>query len=247
MNINLSTSTNFEAGIAIPIDKPYRWTSADVVRKIKNSLKHKGYKKIKIGHAGTLDPLATGILVVCIGKATKQAELIQAQRKEYIAEICLGATTPCCDLEKEIDATYPTGHITEQLIKQTLDGFVGEQLQTPPVFSAKLIDGKRAYEYARKGEEVEMRKALITIYSIELVKLSMPKLTLRISCSKGTYIRAIARDLGERLSSGGHLTGLIRSKNGDFRLEDCLSVEDVVETINNAPCKEQNMTNNNIK
>ncbi|MFI3314871.1 MAG: tRNA pseudouridine(55) synthase TruB [Rikenellaceae bacterium] len=239
MKINLSASTNFEAGIAIPIDKPYRWTSADVVRKIKNCLKNRGYKKIKIGHAGTLDPLATGILVVCIGKATKQAESIQAQRKEYIAEVCLGATTPCCDMEKEIDATYPIAHITEQMIREALSSFVGEQLQVPPIFSAKLIDGKRAYEYARKGEEVEMRKALITIYDIELLSVEMPKITVKISCSKGTYIRAFARDLGVKLSSGAHLSGLVRSKNGDFTLQECLSVEEVTNIISEATHKDQ--------
>lgn len=230
----LTPNADFEAGIVIPIDKPYKWTSADVVRKIKNCLKNsRGFKKIKIGHAGTLDPLATGILVVCVGKATKQAESIQAQRKEYIAEVCLGATTPCYDMEKEVDQIYPVDHITEELVRSTLPTFIGEQLQVPPTFSAKLIDGKRAYEYARKGEEVEMRKALITIYDIELLKFEMPKATIRVSCSKGTYIRALARDLGERLNSGGYLTGLMRTQNGDFKLGDCYTVEKVVEIIEN--------------
>lgn len=233
MKIELNAATDFEAGIAIPIDKPYRWTSADVVRKIKNVLKNRGYKKIKIGHAGTLDPLATGILVVCIGKATKSAEIIQAQQKEYVAEICLGATTPCFDLEKEVDFTYPTDHITHASIEEALKSFVGEQIQIPPTFSAKLIDGKRAYEYARKGEEVEMRKALITIYEVELLKVEMPKVTVRLTCSKGTYIRAFARDLGLTLGSGGYLTALQRTKNGDFTMDDCFTVDQVVNIIGN--------------
>ncbi|MFI3321577.1 MAG: tRNA pseudouridine(55) synthase TruB [Rikenellaceae bacterium] len=237
MTQKLTSQSNFEAGVIVPIDKPYRWTSADVVRKLKHSLKNRGYKKIKIGHAGTLDPLATGILVVCIGKATKMAETIQAQEKEYIAEVCLGATTPCFDMEKEVDATYPVEHITEELIRSTLPTFIGEQLQIPPTFSAKLIDGKRAYEYARKGEEVEMRKALINIYDIELLKFESPKATIRVRCSKGTYIRALARDLGERLESGGYLTGLIRTKNGSFTLSDCLTVENAAEIIAAAPEK----------
>lgn len=231
MNIEINENTDFEGGVVIPIDKPYRWTSADVVRKMKNSLKNRGYKKIKIGHAGTLDPLATGILIVCIGKATKSAETIQAQQKEYLAEICLGATTPCFDLEKEVDFTYPTEHITLDSIKEALATFVGEQIQIPPTFSAKLIDGKRAYEYARKGEEVEMRKALITIYEVELIKVEMPKVTVRLTCSKGTYIRAFARDLGVALGSGGHLTALQRTKNGDYTIDDCMSVDQVVKAI----------------
>lgn len=231
MNIEINENTDFEGGVVIPIDKPYRWTSADVVRKMKNSLKNRGYKKIKIGHAGTLDPLATGILIVCIGKATKSAETIQAQQKEYLAEICLGATTPCFDLEKEVDFTYPTEHITLDSVKEALATFVGEQIQIPPTFSAKLIDGKRAYEYARKGEEVEMRKALITIYEVELIKVEMPKVTVRLTCSKGTYIRAFARDLGVALGSGGYLTALQRTKNGDYTIDDCMSVDQVVKAI----------------
>ena len=232
MKIEITEETNLEQGIAIPVDKPYHWTSADVVRKVSAALRHIDKKKVKVGHAGTLDPLATGILVICIGKATKQAETIQAQTKEYIAEIMLGATTPCYDLEQEVDATFPTDHITRESVVEALKEFVGEQLQVPPIFSAKLIDGKRAYEYARKGEPVEMRKSLINIYDIELLKYEMPKITIKVSCSKGTYIRAIARDLGLALGSGGHLTALVRSKNGDFTIDDCLTVEEVVASIN---------------
>ncbi|MEG1935303.1 MAG: tRNA pseudouridine(55) synthase TruB [Rikenellaceae bacterium] len=233
MKVELNSNTDFEQGVVIPIDKPYRWTSADVVRKVKNALNALGYKKIKVGHAGTLDPLATGILVVCIGKATKLAESIQALQKEYVAEVFLGATTPCFDLEKAVDFTYPTEHITTNMIEEALKSFVGEQIQIPPTFSAKLIDGKRAYEYARKGEDVEMRKALVTIYEVELLKVEMPKITVRIACSKGTYIRAFARDLGLALGSGGHLTALRRTKNGDFTIDDCLTTNEVLASIAN--------------
>ena len=232
MKIEITEDTNLEQGIAIAVDKPYHWTSADVVRKVSAALRHIDKKKVKVGHAGTLDPLATGILIICIGKATKQAEAIQAQTKEYIAEIMLGATTPCFDLEQEVDATYPTEHITADKIKEALKGFMGEQIQVPPIFSAKMINGKRAYTYARKGEPVEMRKAIINIYDIELLKYEENKATIRVSCSKGTYIRAIARDLGLVLESGGHLTALVRTKNGDFTMDDCLTVDEVVESIN---------------
>ncbi len=231
MKIEITIDTNLEQGIAVAVDKPYRWTSADVVRKASAALRYIGKKKVKVGHAGTLDPLATGILIICIGKATKQAEAIQAQTKEYIAEIMLGATTPCCDLEQEVDATFPTEHITREMVESALLEFKGEQLQVPPIFSAKLIDGKRAYEYARKGEPVEMRKALVNIYDIELLSYEMPKITIKVTCSKGTYIRAIARDLGLALGSGGHLTGLVRTKNGEFTMADTITVEELTEMI----------------
>lgn len=219
---------DYPCGIVIPIDKPYRWTSADVVRKVKFiAQKHFHKKNLKVGHAGTLDPLATGILLVCIGKATKQAEALQAERKEYIAEIELGATTPCFDLEKEIDKRYPYEHITREMVEQMLPKFLGEQDQVPPIFSAKLIDGTRAYEMARAGEEVVMKPARITIYNLEILEFSLPRLVLRVECSKGTYIRSLARDVGAALESGGHLTGLTRTLSGGFGIGKALKMEDL--------------------
>ena len=219
---------DYEGGVVIPLDKPLKWTSADAVRKIK-FLAQKYFKKrnIKVGHAGTLDPLATGVLLICLGKATKQAEALQAQQKEYIAEITLGATTPSYDLEKEIDAVYPYEHITLDSVNRVLESMVGEQDQIPPIFSAKLIDGTRAYEKARAGEEVVMKPARITIYSLEIVDFTLPKLVVRVKCSKGTYIRSLARDIGAALDSGGHLTGLIRSASGGFTVSESLSMEQV--------------------
>lgn len=216
---------DYPDGIVIPIDKPYHWTSADVVRKIKFQIqKHFKQRNLKVGHAGTLDPLATGLLLVCIGKATKRAEELQAHPKEYIATVEFGATTPSYDLEKEIDALYPDDHITEDLVKKVLPSFLGEQEQIPPLFSAKVINGIRAYEYARAGESPEMKKAIINIFEIELISFRKkesdcrPSATIRIKCSKGTYIRSLARDLGVALESGGHLTALRRISSGDFKL-----------------------------
>ncbi len=219
-------------GIVIPVDKPYRWTSADVVRKVKFiAQKHFHKKNLKVGHAGTLDPLATGVLLVCLGKATKQAEALQAEQKEYIAQIELGATTPCFDMEKEIDCTYPFEHITREMVETAIQGFLGEQDQIPPVFSAKLIDGTRAYEMARAGEEVVMKPARITIYEMEIVEFELPRLVLRIKCSKGTYIRSIARDMGKALGSGGFLSGLVRTQSGGFHVGKALSMEDIGEVM----------------
>ena len=223
---------DYPCGIVIPIDKPYRWTSADVVRKVKFiAQKHFHKKNLKVGHAGTLDPLATGILLVCIGKATKQAEALQAERKEYIAEIELGATTPCFDLEKEIDKRYPYEHITREMVEQVIPRFIGEQDQVPPIFSAKLIDGTRAYEMARAGEEVVMKPARITIYNLEILEFSLPKLVLRVECSKGTYIRSLARDVGAALESGGHLTGLTRTLSGGFGIGKALKMEELDQVM----------------
>ncbi len=224
---------DYPDGIVILLDKPLKWTSADAVRRIKFlAQKHFRKKNIKVGHAGTLDPLATGVLLVCIGKATKQAEALQAQQKEYIAEITLGATTPSFDLEKEIDALYPYEHITKAAVEAVLEGMTGEQDQIPPVFSAKLINGTRAYEMARAGEEVVMKPARINIYSLEIVDFSLPKLVVRVRCSKGTYIRSLARDIGAALDSGGHLTGLIRSESGNFKVTEALSMDDITEVLN---------------
>jgi len=225
---------DLEEGTVIPVDKPYGWTSADVVRKIKFLLQKKtGQKKIKVGHAGTLDPLATGLLLVCVGKATKLADSLQAGEKEYLADIRLGATTPGFDLEKEIDAVYPFEHITREDVEQVLQQFTGQQEQVPPIFSAKLIDGKRAYELARAGKETAMKPAVITINELTLLSYALPNFSIRIVCSKGTYIRSLARDLGIALQSGGHLTGLRRTRSGQHRVEEAFDLETVENMIKN--------------
>lgn len=218
----------FVEGLVIPVDKPLGWTSTDVVRKVRTLMRKLGHRKVKVGHAGTLDPLATGVLLVCVGRATKRVDELQAEEKEYVAEVELGATTPSYDLEHPVDARYPWEHITRQQIEEVLQGFVGEQEQEPPVYSAKKLEGKRAYEYAREGEEVKMRKALITIYSASVESCGLPavpRVEVRIACSKGTYIRSFARDLGERLGSGGHLVALRRVRSGGFRVEECVTPE----------------------
>lgn len=190
-------------------------------------------KKLKVGHAGTLDPLATGVMIVCTGKATKRIEEFQYHTKEYIATIQLGATTPSYDLEHEIDATYPTEHITREMVEETLKQFLGEIHQVPPVFSACKVDGKRAYDLARKGEEVELKPKLLVIDEIELLECDLAKMEIkiRVVCSKGTYIRALARDIGEALHSGAHLTGLVRTRVGEVKLENCLDPSMFAEWI----------------
>jgi len=223
--------TDFAEGYLFIIDKPLGWTSTDVVRKIKFALRRAGYRKIKVGHAGTLDPLATGVLVVCVGRATKMVDTLQAEEKEYVADIVLGATTPSFDLEHPIDATYPTGHITEESIAEALQSLTGEYLQTPPVYSAKKIEGVRAYDLARAGEEVPVRRNMVNIYEAELLSVSMPSIRVRIRCSKGTYIRAFARDLGEKLDSGAHLSSLRRTRSGGFKVETAANIEDIIEKI----------------
>lgn len=224
----LKDFSQYPQGIVIVLDKPYGWTSADAVRKIKFMVqKWFGLKNIKVGHAGTLDPLATGILLICIGKATKLADTLQSQKKEYIAEITFGATTPSYDLEKEIDATYPFEHITKKSIEEVLPLMSGEIDQIPPVFSAKLINGKRAYEYAREGKETEMKPSRISIYGLEIVSWNSPVLKIAISCSKGTYVRSFARDIGLELNSGAYLSGLVRSASGEFRVEDAINIDNL--------------------
>lgn len=223
---------NFKEGEVLYFDKPLKWTSFAVVNKIRYHICRKlGVKKIKVGHAGTLDPLATGVMIICTGKATKRIEEFQYHTKEYIATLQLGATTPSFDLEKEIDATYPTEHITRELVEETLKRFVGSIEQIPPVFSACKVDGKRAYDLARKGEEVELKPKTLVIDEIELLECNLPQIRIRVVCSKGTYIRALARDIGEALNSGAHLTGLIRTRVGEVKLEDCLSVESFPEWL----------------
>ena len=273
---------DYPEGIIIPIDKPYRWTSADVIRKIKYAaIRHFGKKNLKVGHAGTLDPLATGVLLVCIGKATKLAEELQSHDKEYVAGITFGATTPSYDLEKEIDRFFPHEHITASAVEDALPGFIGEQNQIAPLFSAKSVDGVRAYELARKlhseGKTLDeaaqelIRVARINITELELVEyhpshgiivsptpcgqedstvlqtalsnassminvtdnseLGLPRAVVHMACSKGTYVRAFARDLGEALGSGAHLDSLQRSRSGIFRVENALTVEQAVNSL----------------
>ncbi len=269
----------YPEGIVIPVDKPYRWTSADVIRKIKYAaIRHFGKKNLKVGHAGTLDPLATGVLLVCIGKATKMAEEFQRHEKEYVAGISFGATTPSYDLEKDIDCLYPVDGVSEKTLEEALEGFIGEQSQVAPLFSAKSVDGVRAYEMARKEYKKALREGLpfrhedtsllstqtITIREIELLSftpgqpsapdagkaagsaegkerinvtdnssLGLPKADVRVVCSKGTYIRALARDIGEALGSGAHLHSLRRTRSGDFRVENALSIEEAALLLSN--------------
>ena len=227
----------FPEGYVAVIDKPYEWTSADVVRKIKFQLRKCGYPKIKIGHAGTLDPLATGILLVCIGRATKQVEALQAEEKEYVAELMLGATTPSGDMEHEVDNTYPTEHITREMVEEVLRSLTGEREQLPPLYSAKKVQGVRAYEFARAGEEIELKKALINIYELELVEYDMPRIKIRVRCSKGTYIRSLAFEIGEALQSGAYLSSLRRTRSGGFTVEKSHTLEDFMEKLRECETK----------
>ncbi len=272
---------DYPEGILIPVSKPYRWTSADVIRKLKwAACRHFGKKNLKVGHAGTLDPLATGVIIVCIGKATRLAETIQKEDKEYLAGISFGATTPSYDLEKAIDRMYPTDKVTEEAVRLALKDFIGEQEQVAPLFSAKSVDGVRAYELARKQyrdarkEKTDVMEdfdhsvaetlhhQIITIHSAELEcflpeglpaqeispdglrpnprinvvdtsDLHLPHADIRITCSKGTYVRAFARDLGEALGTGAHLDSLCRTRSGGFRTEDALTVPEAMELLSN--------------
>jgi len=231
---------NFEEGYIAVLDKPLEWTSTDVVRKIKFALQKAGYKRIKVGHAGTLDPLATGILLVCIGRATKMVEALQAEEKEYVADVMLGATTPSYDLEHPVDRTYPYEHITREWVLEALRTLEGERLQPPPLFSAKKIDGMRAYELARAGETtetVELRQARINIYEIELLEYALPRIRIRVRCSKGTYIRSLAREIGEALGSGAHLTSLRRTRSGGFTAEQAWQLEQFLEKLRQTETK----------
>lgn len=228
------TSEDFTNGKVILIDKPLTWTSFQAVNKLKYVLKKKFNlpKRFKIGHAGTLDPLATGLLIICTGKFTKTINEIQAQEKEYTGTIKLGETTPSYDLETEVDRTFPTAHITEDLLKETLLQFTGEIMQKPPVFSAIKKDGKRLYEHARAGEEVEIEARKTTIYEFELTRIELPEVDFRVKCSKGTYIRSLAYDFGKALNSGGHLTALRRTKIGNYSVEDAVSPLEFEKQIN---------------
>lgn len=227
---------DFVTGEILYVDKPLEWTSFDVVKRLRGVLLHRLHrKKFKVGHAGTLDPLATGVMIVVTGRATKLIESLQAGVKEYVATIRIGATTPSFDLETEVDAVYPTEHVTEELIRKALPKFTGRIEQVPPAFSACKVDGKRAYKMARKGHEVELKPKVLVIDEIEMLSFDAAKMvvTLRIVCSKGTYIRAIARDLGEALGSGAYLIGLRRTRVGEVTVDKCLSVDQAVELIRN--------------
>ena len=229
---------DFREGYIAVIDKPLEWTSTDVVRKIKYVLINRlGYKKIKIGHAGTLDPLATGVLLICSGKATKMVNALQSEEKEYVAELELGATTPSHDMEHPIDKRYPTEHITREMIDEALLSLTGERLQAPPIYSAKKVEGVRAYEFARAGEEVELKKALINIYEIEVLDFTMPYLKLRVRCSKGTYIRSLAYEVGEALQSGAYLRSLRRTRSGGFTAENGYKLENFLEKLHECETK----------
>lgn len=227
---------DYISGEILVIDKPYRWTSFDAVKRLRGAVQRRlNAKRFKVGHAGTLDPLATGVLLVCTGRATKRIAELQEGMKEYVAEITFGATTPSYDLEKEIDATYPWEHITPELIAETLPKFQGHLMQVPPVFSAVKVDGKRAYNYARKGKEVEIKAKPLEIKELEVLDWEAPKLTLRVLCSKGTYIRALARDLGEAMNSGAHLTALRRTRVGDYTIDNAMSLDQALELIKDGP------------
>ena len=220
---------DLEKGGVILLNKPYEWTSFQAVNKVKYLLKHYyDLKKVKIGHAGTLDPLATGLLILCIGKYTKKIEEYQAQEKEYTGTFYLGATTPCFDKEKEIDNYYPTEHITEEDIYKAAQHFLGEQEQVPPVFSALKVNGVRAYAFARDNKDVELKSRKITIKEFEITRIAMPEVDFRIVCSKGTYIRSIARDFGSYLNSGAYLTALCRTRIGDYKLSDAQTIEEII-------------------
>ena len=245
---------NPQAGEILLFNKPYRWTSFNVVAKVRGELSHRlGVKKLKVGHAGTLDPLATGVLIICTGKSTKRIDELQAHTKEYVATLKLGATTPSFDMETAEDATFPTEHITRQLVEEKLKNFIGRIEQVPPTFSAVKVDGKRAFKYARQGEEVELKAKVLVIDELEILHFGMVtnesngaeeadareriryqsdnlsdshlSLTLRVVCSKGTYIRALARDIGETLGSGAYLTGLVRTRIGEYKIQDCMEIE----------------------
>lgn len=223
---------DFQKGETLLFDKELDWTSFDLVRKLRNFLtRETGIKKLKVGHAGTLDPKATGLMIVCTGKQTKNIDLLQAKEKEYIAQIKLGATTPSFDLESAEDEIFPTDHLTLELVQIALASFMGEIEQVPPMFSAVKIDGKRAYEHARKGTYLVLQPKRITISELEVLEFSQNKIVLRIVCSKGTYIRSLARDLGIALNCGAYLVGLIRTRIGEMRLEDAWDLEEFIKKL----------------
>ena len=221
---------DFISGKLILINKEKEWSSFDVVNKIRNAIKKKfSIKKIKVGHAGTLDPLATGLLILCTGKMTKKIDNLRILRKKYLGTITLGATTPSYDCETDINNTYPTSHITEKLIKSNINNFIGVISQKPPIYSAIKKDGKRLYMYARAGEKVEINSRKIEIFDFKIIKIDMPNIDFEISCSKGTYIRSIANDFGENLNSGAYLSNLKRTEIGDFKITNASKVNEFID------------------
>jgi tRNA pseudouridine55 synthase len=232
--IQQDSARDYQKGEVLLIDKPLEWSSFDVVKKIRNLLCRKlEVKKIKVGHAGTLDPLASGLMIICTGKATKQIESFQSQPKEYLAQLKLGQTTPSFDLETGVNQEYPTEHINLELIENTLKEFTGEILQVPPLYSAKRLGGKRAYEFAREGSEMELEPVQIRIHELDLLNYEDLKLNIRVRCSKGTYIRSLANDLGKALNSGAYLAELRRTAIGDFRVENATTLKKFEENLNN--------------
>ena len=218
---------DFVAGEVLAIYKPYTWTSFQIVNKVRYHLSRQlKVKRFKVGHAGTLDPLATGVLLVCTGKATKRIEELQSHTKEYVAEMMLGATTPSFDMEHPVNATFPHEHITEEMVKDVLGKFIGDIAQRPPLFSACKVDGKRAYDLARKGSDMELAPKQVRIDEIELLECDLPRIKVRVVCGKGTYIRSLARDIGEALDSGAYLTSLTRTRVGEFKVEQCIDPEE---------------------
>ncbi|HQQ93741.1 MAG TPA: tRNA pseudouridine(55) synthase TruB [Bacteroidia bacterium] len=229
---------DFYHGECLLINKPYTWSSFQAVNKIKHALKqHPSWiqdgekRKVKIGHAGTLDPLATGLLIVCTGKMTKRISEFMGLEKEYTGTFTLGATTPCYDLEKPVDQHFPTDHISEDMILKTASGCMGRQMQVPPLFSAVQVEGKRAYELAREGKHTELKAREIEITQFEITEIKLPQVNFRIRCSKGTYIRSIARDFGQALQSGAHLSALCRTRIGEFSIEDAMDPQTFSEMI----------------
>lgn len=228
----MASPEEFTEGRILLIDKPLTWSSFQAVNKVKWSLKkHLGLKKLKVGHAGTLDPLATGLLIICTGKFTKRIQELQGMEKEYTGTFYIGATTPSYDLETEVNQTFDISHINESLVQQTVQQFLGEIDQKPPVFSAIKKDGKRLYEHARKGEEVEIASRKTTIYEFELTRIALPEVDFRVVCSKGTYIRSLAHDFGAALGAGAHLTALRRTKIGEFNVTDAISPQAFEESV----------------
>ena len=226
------TEEDYKNGQVLLIDKPLEWTSFQAVNKLRWHIKQRfGIKKIKVGHAGTLDPLATGLLIICTGKQTKQIHIYQGQVKEYTGTFTIGATTPSYDLETEIDKKYPIAHISEELIKQSTIQFIGDIQQKPPIFSAIKKDGKRLYELARKGETTEIKARNVTIFEFEITKINLPEIEFRVACSKGTYIRSLAFDFGKALGSGAYLSSLRRTKIGDFSVEKAVSIEHFIKNL----------------
>jgi tRNA pseudouridine55 synthase len=230
---NLKKTYDFSGGEILLFDKDLHWTSFDLVQRVRNSLcREMGIKKMKVGHAGTLDPLATGLMILCTGKATKKTGELQQGQKEYLATLKLGATTPSFDMETEEDKTFDYSHVNKELISEAVKKFEGETEQVPPVFSAVKIKGKRAFEYARNGEELKLQPKKIVIENIEIESVEMPFVKIRVVCSKGTYIRALARDIGEELNCGAYLTGLRRTKIGDYKIENAIKIDFFLENLN---------------